>query len=583
MQKRLIVRNLSLLITVSIVAGIGGCKDVDLPLISESNAAALAPAGDSFSKVAPNQYMYHVLAAEMYRLQGDDTTATLHYEKVIEGNQDVGLARVATETAAQTEYLDKAIYSAEQWVKIGDDEVEARQYLALLLLRDKQFDRAASELNEIHQLIAQGDYDALSFITSLVSLESHHDSALSAFEIYIEKYNNTPSAQLKLASLALDQQKYADVLTRVDRLEGKLSTELVDEARVLKSKALYELGNKEESMKVMQNLVSADKVDNASRLEYARLLMLNDDQGGAIKQLEAIYASAPENLEVLKSLIALYIAEGQFVEAEKHAGTLVKQGAYENLAHHFMAEIHESRHEMDEALHEYGEVGQGEYYSSAQRRISELLVEQYSLDVAKDWLVSKRQQSGESVELGFLYWRLEAELLLKYKDEKGAYLAFQNAHKMDSGNSRLNYQYAIVAQRLGKVEVAEDLLVEIIRLHPDHASALNALGFMLLEETDRLVEASAYIEKAHALLPDDAAIADSMGWLHFRKGNLDKAAALLLSAYEKTEDPEIASHLIQVLFSQGESKQAKELLVRMMEQYPDDERLKSIQKEIIDI
>lgn len=583
MQKRLIVRNLSLLLTVSVIAVIGGCKDVELPLISESNAAALAPVGDkSLPKAPPNKHMYHTLAAEMYRLQGEDAMATLHYEQVLDGNQDVALARVATETAAQTEYLDKAIYSAEQWVKIGEDQVEPRQYLALLLLRDKQFDRAASELNEIHKLIAEGDFDALSFLTSLISLESHQESAFKAFEIYIKKYNNTPVGQLKLASIALDQRKFDDVIARISDLEGKLSSELSEEARVLKSKALYKQGNKKESMQVMQNIVSAGKVDNASRLEYARLLMLNNDRAGAIQQLEAIYASAPENLEVLKSLVALYISENRYVEAEKQAKTLVKQGAYESLAHHFMAEIHESRNEMDEALHEYGEVGKGEYFSSAQRRISELLVDQYSLDVAKDWLATKRKAS-ESEDFDLLYWRLEAELLLKYKDDKGAFVAFKHAHKIDPDNTRLNYQFAIVAQGIDEIELAERLLLEIIRLDSDNASALNAIGFMLLEKTDRLAEASAYIEKAHELLPGDAAITDSMGWLQFRKGNFKEAQVLLSSAYQKTEDPEIASHLIEVLVSQGETKQAMELLARMIEQYPDDERLKSIKKKIIDI
>jgi len=583
MQKRLIVRNLTLLLTVSIVAVIGGCKEVELPLISESNASALEPANkQTTSNVPSKKHMYHIMAAEMYRLQGDDAKATLHYEKILPGNQDVALARIATETAAQTEYLDKAISSAKLWVSIGDDQIEARQYLALLLLRDKQFERAADELNEIYQLIAESDYDALSFLTSLISLEAHQESAFETFEIYIKKYNDTPIGQLKLASIALDQRRYDDVVTRIDALEGKLPPELVNEARVLKSKSLYKLGSKEASMQVMQGLVSAEDVDNTSRLEYARLLMLNDDKAGAIEQLEAIYANTPENLEVLKSLVALYISEDKFVEAERHSKTLVEQGAYASLAHHFMAEIHESRHEMDEALHEYGEVEEGEYYSSAQRRISELLVEQYSLSVAKEWLANKRKESA-STDTTHLYWRLEAELLLKYQDKEGAFVAFKNAHKIDPDNSQLNYQFALVAQGFGEIVLAERLLIELVQFQPENAAALNALGFLLLEKTDRLSEASAYIEKAHEIMPDDAAIVDSLGWLHYRKGNFEKAAMLLSSAYQKTEDPEIASHLIEVLVSQGETQQAKALLARMIAQYPDDERLKTIQKKIIGI
>ena len=182
-----------------------------------------------------------------------------------------------------------------------------------------------------------------------------------------------------------------------------------------------------------------------------------------------------------------------------------------------------------------------------------------------------------------LYWRLEADLLLKYKDNAGAFAAFKNAHQIDPENPHLNYQYAIVAQEFGETGLAERLLQGIISSDSSNASALNALGFMLLEKTNRLTEAAKYIEKAHQLRPDNAAIVDSMGWLQFHKGNYKEAAALLSSAYQKTEDPEIASHLIEVLVVQGDTKQAKELLAHMIEQYPDDKRLKSIQIKIIDI
>jgi TolA-binding protein len=57
----------------------------------------------------------------------------------------------------------------------------------------------------------------------------------------------------------------------------------------------------------------------------------------------------------------------------------------------------------------------------------------------------------------------------------------------------------------------------------------------------------------------------------------------LLNAYSETEDPEIASHLIEVLLTQGQQQEARELLARMIQQYPEDPSLKSVQKKIIDI
>lgn len=584
MRKQLDVRNFIILTVISISSLVSGCADAELPLVSETEAASLTATEPQVQvpSVSSGQKMYHVMAAEMYRLQGDDANATLHFERVLPGNTDPELARIATETAAQTEYLDKAISSAKQWVSLGGDLVESRQYLALLLLRDEQFDESAKQLNYIYQLISEGDHDGLSFLASLISLESHQKQAFKAFETYVKSYNDTPLAQLKLASVALDQRSYGEVISRVDALKEGLTPEESAEANVLRSKALYKQGREEESLNVMSDLVTSSDVDDVSRLEYARLLMLNDDQQGAIDQLSIIYQNSPGNLEVLKSLVALHIAQGQYVQAEKNARILAENVVYESLAHHFLAEIHESRNEMDAALREYREVAQGQYFSSAQRRISELLVEQYSLDIAKEWLQGKRK-SADAMDQELLYWRLEAELLAKYNDTKGAAEAFRNAYQIDPNNSNMNYQYAIVAQSIGQLEQAEDLLSELIVREPANADALNALGFMLLEETDRIDDAAAYIAKAHELRPKDVAILDSLGWLKYKQGNIHEAMNLLMGAYEQSEDPEIASHLIEVLIIQGQQQEAKALLVRMIQQYPDDERLKSMQKKIIDI
>ena len=584
MRERLAVRNFLMLTVVGVSLFVSGCGDVELPLLSETESVPfdISEVNDSTPILSDGQKMYHTLAAEMYRLQRDDSSATLHFEKVLPGNTDPELARAATEAAAQTEFLDKAIFSARQWVALGGDVVESRQYLALLLLRDNQFDASAEQLNHIYQLISEGNHDGLSFLASLISLESHKKQALKAFDVYVKSYNNTASAHLKLASVSLGQWNYGDVIDRIDALGSTLSPEEVAEASVLKSKALYKLGREAESLSVMSKLVASASVDDVSRLEYARLLMLNDDQQGALEQLTAIYQNTPGNLEVLKSLIALHIAQGQYVQAEKYSKILVGNAAYESLAHHFLAEIYESRNDMDAALREYRQVGPGDYFGSAQRRISELLVEQYSINIAKEWLSEQRKLARLDDQV-FLYWRLEAELLSKYNDKIGAYEAFRSAYQIDPDNSQMNYQYAMIAQSIGEIVRAESLFSKLIEREPDNVDALNTLGFMLLEETNRVDDAAVYITKAYELRPEEAAIIDSLGWLRYKQGNIQDAMALLMTAYEQSEDPEIASHLIEVMIVQGQQQEAKALLVRMIQQYPDDERLRSIQEKIIDI
>ena len=79
---------------------------------------------------------------------------------------------------------------------------------------------------------------------------------------------------------------------------------------------------------------------------------------------------------------------------------------------------------------------------------------------------------------------------------------------------------------------------------------------MLADQGVRLPEARALIEKAVGLAPDDPFIQDSLGWVAFRQGDVALALDVLQAAYEKRPHAEIAAHLGEVLWTQGEREQA---------------------------
>jgi tetratricopeptide (TPR) repeat protein len=91
---------------------------------------------------------------------------------------------------------------------------------------------------------------------------------------------------------------------------------------------------------------------------------------------------------------------------------------------------------------------------------------------------------------------------------------------------------------------------------PDNQHAYNALGYSLAERNVRLPEALQLIRKAQEMAPNDPFIMDSMGWVHYRMGNLDEAEAQLRRAYELRADADIAVHLGEVLFKKGNKEDA---------------------------
>ena len=137
----------------------------------------------------------------------------------------------------------------------------------------------------------------------------------------------------------------------------------------------------------------------------------------------------------------------------------------------------------------------------------------------------------------------------------------------------LLYARAMAAERIGRLDILERDLRAIIDRDPDHAEALNALGYTLADRTDRYQEALELVERALALDPDQYHIVDSMGWVLYRLGRHEEAAAHLRRSYEGEPDPVVAAHLGEVLWALGLRDEAREIWDSALEEAPDNEVL----------
>jgi tetratricopeptide (TPR) repeat protein len=79
---------------------------------------------------------------------------------------------------------------------------------------------------------------------------------------------------------------------------------------------------------------------------------------------------------------------------------------------------------------------------------------------------------------------------------------------------------------------------------PTNADALNSLGYMLANNNDRLDEAIRLVNQALQKEPGNGAYLDSLGWAHFKKGDLDQAEKYLTEAIAKLPmNAEVLDHI----------------------------------------
>jgi predicted Zn-dependent protease len=124
------------------------------------------------------------------------------------------------------------------------------------------------------------------------------------------------------------------------------------------------------------------------------------------------------------------------------------------------------------------------------------------------------------------------------------------------GHPTLEYQRATVLERAGRKRDSVAAFKALARKRPDDPGIANALGFTLADHKSELGKADKLVRQALAVSPDNPAIQDSHGWVLFRRGKTQDAAAILERAYRNLRDPEIGAHYGEVLWTLGDQGRA---------------------------
>jgi tetratricopeptide (TPR) repeat protein len=288
------------------------------------------------------------------------------------------------------------------------------------------------------------------------------------------------------------------------------------------------------ALEVAERLADAYPDSDAARLGLARVALVQDQPQRALTTAEQALAARgewlPAKLLRLDALLAL----------ERDEAAL---GAYRGL--------------FDAGIEDPGFL----------LRATAFAMQAGDRDLVLAALERLQQQSPALRRRGLLlegeYWRRQGEMQRSIRVLDRAITDYPR-------DADLRYARAITRIAMGRLADAEADLQFIIRENPEDARALNALGYTLVDETDRIEAGRALIERAYALEPDDPAIIDSMGWAAFRAGQPKQALPYLRRAHERSGgDAEIAAHLGEVLWVLGRRDEARDLWQDAIERQPD--------------
>ena len=189
-----------------------------------------------------------------------------------------------------------------------------------------------------------------------------------------------------------------------------------------------------------------------------------------------------------------------------------------------------------------------------QSRRASLLARQGKIKEARALIQAVPERTGDDARAKLM---AEAQMLRDVKRWREALEVLTAASQRFSDDTDLIYEQAMVEEKLDHLPEMERLLRRVIALKPEHPHAHNALGYSLADRGVRLPEARDLIARALELSPGDPFITDSLGWVEYRLGRRDVALRLLRQAYSARPDTEIAAHLGEVLWADGQQAEAR--------------------------
>jgi tetratricopeptide (TPR) repeat protein len=299
------------------------------------------------------------------------------------------------------------------------------------------------------------------------------------------------------------------------------------------------------------------------RMGYARALLDGQRYAEATRQLQVITAERPQFAEAWLVEGTLQVQDNQLPAAEASLKRYIElanaQPAGEERSRG-MAQAYLSLAQIAEKRKDYAAAGawldriDNSQDLAAQSRRASLLARQGKIDEARALLRSIPERTPADARTKLM---AEVQLLRDNKRYKAAYDVLAEAAKRDPKDSELLYDQAMLAEKMGNTAEMERLLRLVIAAQPDYHQAYNALGYSLAERNVRLPEARQLIQKALEYAPGDPFISDSLGWVEFRMGNRAEAIRILDTAYKTRPDPEIAAHLGEVLWANGQRERAQ--------------------------
>jgi len=528
--------------------------------------------------------MYELLLAEMSAYNNDPVSAYQLMMDAAQKSRSNQLFERAVEIALRARSGESALLAAQAWSRNDPANKDATRYVLQILIGLNRLPETVEPMKRSLAALAPQERSAAIGLVPryFVRATEKKLAALVVEQALAPNLANPLTGPAAYAAIGTMRALAGDSAGAMEAAQKGVALNRKAEDPVQLALVLMDAKVPDAEALVVAHLQVNPKPE--MQMAYVRRLLDAQRYADADTQVKQLNATAPEFADAWLVRGTLALQAKKPVDAQAALGTFVQlrqaaiveskgsSSADRSLAQAYLllAEIAEQSQKLDEAEQYLARIDSPQDALRVQTRRANILARQGKLE---EGIALIRATPETQLEDARGKVNAEAQLLRENKQFQRVYDFLQASVQSHPADADLRYDLAMAAEKVGKIDEMEALLRQVIAEKPDYHHAYNALGYSLADRGLRLPEARELVQRALTFAPNDPFILDSLGWVEFRSGNLDRALQILQGAFQARPDAEIAAHLGEVMWSLGKQDQARAVWNSGLAQNPTNDTL----------
>src|SRR5208337_3544986 len=523
---------------------------------------ALGPGAASPEETSKGLAYYHYLQAQQMLLAEDEPGAIREYEESLK--QDPGSARLELELASLYQRqgdVKKALAHVEKALKLDPQQQEAYFLLAGLHVGLNQLDEAIREYEHILVMDPE-NREARLFLATLYAQQGRFPQAIHTIQEILRLEPKSVVGHYYLGRFFLATAHLGEAKQELNKtlsLDPQFVPAIFDLASALEREKQFT-----RALAMYHRVLRLQPNNPRAWANIGRLLLILNRYAEAQKAFATVKGFEKNDPGARFNVGVIFLEQKLPDDAIKEFRPLLFNSHFQDRAHYYIALALEEKGDNRGAIREYQLVGrESEQFVLARIRMAYLQYHQGDKERARQLLedLQKLAPDREEIYLTSSYFYEEEGLW-----DRAIEVLKQGLDKVERPEE-IYFRLAMIYEKKQERNESIICIKKVLGINPDNPDAQNFLGYTYAEQGINLDEAERLIRAALQAKPDSGQIIDSLGWVYYKKGQLDKALVELERAHRlMPQDGTVTEHLADVYLRLQRHREALRLYRRALGQ-----------------